>query len=112
MPADLEEPCRTWVGVFSPEECPVLRPLALFATPQANISAGDPLACNIFLPLSDNTEATSTCEVFLALQEHRGGETLFFSKKLFLIKKSPRRRFPLLLSFSRLLLLLHRRRVL
>ena len=61
MPADLEEPCRTWVGVFSPEECPVLRPLALFATPQANISAGDPLACNIFLPLSDNTGATSTC---------------------------------------------------
>jgi hypothetical protein len=39
----------------------VLRPQALFATPQANISVGDPLACNIFLPLLDNTGATSTC---------------------------------------------------
>jgi hypothetical protein len=60
LPADLEEP-RTWVGVFSPQDCTVLRPQALFAIPQAKFSDGDLLACNIFIPLSDNTGATSTC---------------------------------------------------
>jgi hypothetical protein len=39
----------------------VIRPQALFATPQAKISDGYPLTCNIFLPLSDNTGATSMC---------------------------------------------------
>ena len=62
MQADLEEPSRTWVGVFWPQECTVLRPQTLFATPQAKISTGYPLACNIFLPLSDNTRVTSTCD--------------------------------------------------
>ena len=49
------------LGSFSPQDCTVLRPQALFATPQAKIYAGDPLACNIFLPLSDNNGGTSTC---------------------------------------------------